>query len=405
MSETATSSASTRPRRLRRRRVGGDGRAPAQLGVTRALVVCDAFVSSSGLAERLQAALVKAGVESVVFDRISGEPSEDSVAEAARGGPARLRRLHRGRRRLRARHREAVRALRDARRRAARLRQRPDRRGTPVPGPVLPLVALPTTSGTGSEVTTVAVVDFPRLGTKTGVSHRYLRPSLAIVDPALTVSCPPGVTASTGIDALMHALEAYTVSAYDTRAAAPARQRPPYQGANPFSDPLCERAIELVGEPSPHSSLERRRPRVAHRDGAGVDGRRYRVLGRRRAHPARPRLSDRVAQARVAAAGLRRRCARAARLRGRGDRACRVPLHRRRRARAVRNRGTAAGRRRRPRGLARAADGGRRRTDDGSASSATGRTTSHSSWRARSTSAGSSWARRRTSVPPSSRPC
>jgi alcohol dehydrogenase class IV len=121
-------------------------------------------------------------------------------------------------------------------------------RGTPVPGPVLPLVALPTTSGTGSEVTTVAVVDFPRLGTKTGVSHRHLRPALAIVDPALTVSCPAGVTAATGIDALMHALEAYTVSAHDTRERAPLAQRPPYQGANPFSDVFCERAIALVGE-------------------------------------------------------------------------------------------------------------------------------------------------------------
>jgi len=220
----------------------------AQLGITRALVVCDAFVSSSGLAEQLQAALGKAGVESDVFDRISGEPSEDSVAdarEAARQGydgfvgvgggsaldTAKLCALF-------ATHAGELLDYVNA----------PIGRGTPVPGPVLPLVALPTTSGTGSEVTTVAVIDFPRLGTKTGVSHRHLRPTLAIVDPALTVSCPPGVTAATGIDALMHALEAYTVSAYDTRARLPLPQRPPYQGANPFSDPLCERAIALIGE-------------------------------------------------------------------------------------------------------------------------------------------------------------
>ena len=117
-----------------------------------------------------------------------------------------------------------------------------------MPGPVLPLVALPTTSGTGSEVTTVAVIDFPRLGTKTGVSHRHLRPTLAIVDPALTVSCPPGVTAATGIDALMHALEAYTVSAYDTRARLPLRSALPTRARTPSSDPLCERAIALIGE-------------------------------------------------------------------------------------------------------------------------------------------------------------
>ena len=220
----------------------------AQLGITRALVVCDPFVSGSGLAERLQASLEAAGVESSVYDRIAGEPSEASVAEAgeaAREGydgfvgigggsaldTAKLCALF-------ATHGGELLDYVNA----------PIGRGTPVPGPVLPLVALPTTSGTGSEVTTVAVVDFPRLGTKTGVSHRHLRPALAIVDPALTVSCPPGVTAATGIDALMHALEAYTVSAHDTRARMSLAQRPPYQGANPFSDLFCERAIALVGE-------------------------------------------------------------------------------------------------------------------------------------------------------------
>src|SRR4029078_9698907 len=142
--------------------------------------------------------------------------------------------------------------------------------GAPVPGPVLPLVPLPTTSGTVSEVTTVAVVDFPRLGTKTGVSHRHLRPALAIVDPALTVSCPPGVTAATGIDALMHALEAYTVSANDTRARMSLAQRPPYQGANPFSDLFCERAIALVGE-----SL-----RTGVADGGDLDARARRAVSR-----------------------------------------------------------------------------------------------------------------------------
>ena len=218
-----------------------------QLGVTRAFVVCDRFVTESGLGERLQESLRDAGVEPVVYDHIVGEPNEASVqeaVEAARAGfdgfvgigggsaldTAKLCALF-------ATHGGELLDYVNA----------PIGAGRPVPGPVLPVVALPTTSGTGSEVTTVAIIDFPRLGTKTGVSHGYLRPSLAIVDPTLTVSCPPGVTASTGIDALMHALEAYTVSAYDTRPHLPLGQRPPYQGANPFSDPLCERAIELVG--------------------------------------------------------------------------------------------------------------------------------------------------------------
>jgi hydroxyacid-oxoacid transhydrogenase len=233
------------------------------LGVTRALVVCDRFVTESGLGQRLQASLREAGVDSVVYDRIVGEPSETSVAEAieaARGGydgfvgigggsaldTAKLCALF-------ATHEGELLDYVNA----------PIGAGRPVPGPVLPIVALPTTSGTGSEVTTVAIVDFPRLGTKTGISHQHLRPSLAIVDPLLTVSCPPGVTASTGIDALMHALEAYTVSSYDTRPHLPLGERPPYQGANPFSDPLCERAIELVG----------RSLRTAVSDGSDVEAR------------------------------------------------------------------------------------------------------------------------------------
>ena len=234
-----------------------------RLGVTTAFVVCDPFVSASGLGEHLQASLRAAGVDSVLYDRIAGEPSESSVAEAAeaaRGGydgfvgigggsaldTAKLCALF-------ATHEGELLDFVNA----------PIGRGKQVPGPVLPLVALPTTSGTGSEVTTVAVVDFPRLGTKTGVSHQYLRPALAIVDPDLTVTCPPGVTASVGVDALLHALEAYTVSAYDARPALPLVERPPYQGSNPFSDPLCERAIELVG----------RNLRAAVSDGSDVEAR------------------------------------------------------------------------------------------------------------------------------------
>lgn len=234
-----------------------------QLGVTRALVVCDRFVTASGLGERLRTALREAGVDSVFYDRIVGEPSESSVheaIEAAREGydgfvgvgggsaldTAKLCALF-------ATHEGELLDYVNA----------PIGAGRPVPGPVLPVVALPTTAGTGSEVTTVAIVDFPRLGTKTGISHQHLRPSLAIVDPVLTVSCPPGVTASTGLDALLHALEAYTVSSYETRPRLPLAERPPYQGANPFSDPFCEHAIELVG----------RHLRAAVSDGDDVEAR------------------------------------------------------------------------------------------------------------------------------------
>jgi alcohol dehydrogenase class IV len=226
------------------------------LGVTRPLVVSDRFVTESGLGERLETSLRAAGVEPVFYDRIVGEPSEDSVheaIEASREGFDGFVGIGGGS------------ALDTAKLCALFATHEGELlgRGLPVPGPLLPFVAVPTTSGTGSEVTTVAVVDFPRLGTKTGISHQYLRPSLAIVDPVLAVSCPPGVTASVGVDALLHALEAYTVLSYDARSYLPLAERPPYQGANPFSDPLCERAIELVG----------RHLRVAVSDGTDVEAR------------------------------------------------------------------------------------------------------------------------------------
>ncbi|SMH49013.1 alcohol dehydrogenase [Rathayibacter oskolensis] len=79
-----------------------------------------------------------------------------------------------------------------------------------VPGPILPLIAVPTTAGTGSEVTPVAVLTDPERATKVGISSPHLIPVAAICDPELTVSCPPGVTASAGADALAHCIEAYT---------------------------------------------------------------------------------------------------------------------------------------------------------------------------------------------------
>ncbi len=217
----------------------------ARLGVTRALLVCDPHIVASGIAERLQGELGAAGIESGVFDGIAGEPTEASVADAIAaattgrwdgflgvgGGSAldtaklcALFATHGG-------------GLFD-------YLNKPLGEGRQVPGPVLPLVALPTTSGTGSEVTTVAIVD---VGVKSGISHRYLRPRIAIVDPLLTLSCPAGVTASTGLDALLHALEGYTTLPYDRRPKLPPAERPPYQGAHPMADLLCARAIGLVG--------------------------------------------------------------------------------------------------------------------------------------------------------------
>jgi len=121
--------------------------------------------------------------------------------------------------------------------------------GRPVPGPLKPMVCLPTTSGTSSENTTVAIVDMTELHVKTGISHHNLRATLGILDPLNSVSVPPMVTACSGADVLTHAIESYTALAYNEREkpATPAL-RPPYQGANPISDLWCEKAIKLVQE-------------------------------------------------------------------------------------------------------------------------------------------------------------
>lgn len=118
----------------------------------------------------------------------------------------------------------------------------------PVAGPVKPMIAMPTTAGTGSECTPACVLDLVEMKFKTGISHPNLRPGVAIVDPLHTLTMPPAVTATTGYDVLCHACESYTTRPYDYRApyASPA-DRPSYLGANPISDVWCERALDLVG--------------------------------------------------------------------------------------------------------------------------------------------------------------
>jgi hydroxyacid-oxoacid transhydrogenase len=121
--------------------------------------------------------------------------------------------------------------------------------GRPVPGPLKPLIALPTTAGTGSETTGVAIFDMEEMHAKTGIAHRYLKPVLGIVDPENTRSLPPAVAASTGLDVLSHAVESYTTMAFDERPR-PERPllRPAYQGANPISDLWALQALRLMAE-------------------------------------------------------------------------------------------------------------------------------------------------------------
>ncbi|TWA67759.1 alcohol dehydrogenase class IV [Azospirillum baldaniorum] len=121
--------------------------------------------------------------------------------------------------------------------------------GRPVPGPVKPHIACPTTCGTGSETTGVAIFDHVEMRVKTGISSRYLRPNLALVDPATIDSLPPGIIASTGFDVLTHAIESHTARSYRSRPKPDAANpRPPYQGANPWSDIGSLQAIRLGGQ-------------------------------------------------------------------------------------------------------------------------------------------------------------
>jgi hydroxyacid-oxoacid transhydrogenase len=124
-------------------------------------------------------------------------------------------------------------------------------KGKPIPGPIRPLIAVPTTAGTGSEVTGVAVVTFKtdKGIVKFGLSHKYLVPNLAVLDPLLTIDLPPTVTANTGMDAFMHAVEAYTAKPYNTREKPEdPTKRPVYQGSNIVTDALAEKAIYLIGK-------------------------------------------------------------------------------------------------------------------------------------------------------------
>jgi alcohol dehydrogenase class IV len=109
-----------------------------------------------------------------------------------------------------------------------------------------PLVAVPTTTGTGSESTTICVLDVLSLKVKTGISHARLRPTLAVIDPDLTFSQPAGVTAAAGMDILCHALESYTARPYGSYEHKTAQQRVPYCGSNPIADMWAEKALTLL---------------------------------------------------------------------------------------------------------------------------------------------------------------
>jgi alcohol dehydrogenase class IV len=213
-----------------------------RLGARRLLIVTDPVLAKAGLVERLRPVFGESQVAAEVFSGGEPEPSlraaEACIALARQVRPDALLGLGGGSNMDLAKITATVLAHGG--------RPRDYVGEDKVPGPIQPLVCVPTTAGTGSEVSAAAVLTDTDSQIKVGVLSNFLRPRVAVVDPLLTVSCPPKVTADSGIDALTHAIEAYT--AVDNAVfPLPAGERSVYQGRHPLGDCLAEKAIALIG--------------------------------------------------------------------------------------------------------------------------------------------------------------
>jgi len=221
-----------------------------KLGAKRVMVVTDPKIAELDSAATVMSALADADIDAVLYSGVRVEPTDASFKEAiafaqdgnfdgyvAVGGgssidTAKIANLY-------ATHPADLLAYVN----------KPIGEGRDIPGPVKPLIAIPTTAGTGSETTGVAIFDLLELKVKTGISHRYLRPNFGILDPNNTKTMPPLVAASTGLDVLCHAIESLTAIPFDERPAPDhPTLRPPYQGANPISDMWSSKAVEMVSD-------------------------------------------------------------------------------------------------------------------------------------------------------------
>jgi alcohol dehydrogenase class IV len=218
------------------------GEAAGRMGARRVFLVTDTILLKTGLDERVREPLTSSGITVEIFSGGEPEPSfraaETCLAAARPFRPDILLGLGGGSNMDLAKITATV---------LAHGGQPRDYVGDDrLPGPVFPLICVPTTAGTGSEVSAAAVLTDTDNQMKVGILSNYLRPRLALVDPLLTVSCPPKVTADSGIDALTHAIEAYT--AVDNAAfPLPPGERTVYQGRHPLADALAEKAIALIG--------------------------------------------------------------------------------------------------------------------------------------------------------------
>jgi alcohol dehydrogenase class IV len=213
-----------------------------RLKAKRVLVVTDAILTKVGITEQAVAPLRAAGVTVEVFDGCLPEPPVEVIraaADAARQfAPDVLLGLGGGS------NMDAAKLV------AVVLAHGGDPTDwvgdSRLPGPVFPLVCVPTTAGTGSEVSAAAVFTDTAAKMKVSTLSQHLRPTFAVVDPLLTVGCPKQVTADSGIDALTHAIEAYTAVDQAEFLKRPGGQTV-YQGKNPLADLMAVECIQLVG--------------------------------------------------------------------------------------------------------------------------------------------------------------
>ncbi|MGY1806926.1 hydroxyacid-oxoacid transhydrogenase [Blastococcus sp. SYSU D00669] len=220
----------------------------SQYGVERVLIITDANVHSAGLPQRIADSLTKYGIRSEIFDGVHVEPTDESMDKAASyaraqgpwdgfvavGGGSAIDTA------------KAVNLLTTDGGELMDYINKPIGQARAPKGQLKPLIAVPTTAGTGSESTAMCVLDILSMKVKTGISHWRLRPTLAVVDPLLSLSLPPEVTASAGMDIVCHALESYTARWYESFDRKKAEERVTYCGSNPVSDLWCEKSMTLL---------------------------------------------------------------------------------------------------------------------------------------------------------------
>ncbi|WP_117017305.1 iron-containing alcohol dehydrogenase [Aeribacillus pallidus] len=198
-----------------------------ELGVKNVLIVTDKGVRAANLLEGIEKSLHAANVNYEIYDEVEPNPSDETI--------------HKGTEYLKQYQNDAVLAVGggssiDTAKGIAVMAKNPghifDYEGVgKIAIPPLPIAAIPTTAGTGSEVTASTVVTNKETLFKLAVISPYLYPKLAILDPALTLNLPQEITAATGMDALTHAIESYTSKA-----------------ANPVSQALAIHAVKMIGE-------------------------------------------------------------------------------------------------------------------------------------------------------------